>query len=90
MSSGSSKKKVPLKKRASHITAVRLPVKVVCKIDSLVGKGNRSRFIAAAIEKELKRQVRLAHIEKGEGFIPDDLDALDFVNRLRSWNGRGG
>jgi hypothetical protein len=54
-----------------------------------VGKGNRSRFIAAAIEKELKRQARLAHIEKGEGFIPDDLDALDFVNRLRSWDGRG-
>lgn len=79
MSSGSGKKK---------IAAVRLPVDVVRKIDALVGKGNRSGFIAAAIEKELKRQARLAHVEKVEGFIPDDLDALDFVNKLRSWDRR--
>ncbi|HHW41616.1 MAG TPA: hypothetical protein GXX19_10815 [Syntrophomonadaceae bacterium] len=43
----------PLKKKASQITAVRLPAEVVCRIDTLVGKGNRSKFIAAAVEKEL-------------------------------------
>lgn len=68
----------------SKITAVGLPVGIVQKIDTLVGRGNRSRFIAAAIEKELKRKARLAHIAGAEGFIADDLDALAFVNRLRA------
>lgn len=68
----------------SKVTAVRLPPGIVQKIDALVGKGNRSRFIAAAVERELKRKARLAHIEGSEGFIDDDLDALAFVNRLRA------
>lgn len=68
----------------SKITAVRLPLGIVQKIDALVGKGNRSRFIAEAIEKELKRRARLAHIAGAEGFIADDLDTLTFVNRLRA------
>lgn len=68
----------------SKVTAVRLPPGIVQKIDALVGKGNRSRFIAAAIERELKRKARLTHIEGSEGFIDDDLDALVFVNRLRA------
>ncbi|AEG15295.1 hypothetical protein Desku_1717 [Desulfofundulus kuznetsovii DSM 6115] len=68
----------------SKITAVRLPLGIVQKIDTLVGKVNRSRFIAAAIEKELKRKARLAHIAGVEGFIADDLDTLAFVNRLRA------
>ncbi|MDQ0285897.1 Arc/MetJ-type ribon-helix-helix transcriptional regulator [Desulfofundulus luciae] len=68
----------------SKITAVRLPLGIVQKIDALVGKGNRSRFIAAAIEKELKRKARLAHIAGAEGFIADDIDTLAFVNRLRA------
>lgn len=68
----------------SKITAVRLPLGVVQKIDALVGKGNRSRFIAAAIEKELKRRARLAHMASAEGFIADDLNTLSFVNRLRA------
>lgn len=68
----------------SKITAVRLPLEIVQKIDALVGKGNRSRFIAEAIEKELKRRARLAYIEGAEGFFGDDLDALAFINRLRA------
>lgn len=88
MSAGSNKKKVRSKKQASQITAVRLPAEVVCRIDTLVGRGNRSKFIAAAVEKELKRQARLAHLEEAEGFIPDDLDTLAFVNRLRAWDER--
>ncbi|MGB9793169.1 MAG: YlcI/YnfO family protein [Thermacetogeniaceae bacterium] len=58
---------------ASQITAVRLPVEVVRKIDSLVGKGNRSRFIADAIERELKQQARLEYIEKEPGMLPTAL-----------------
>jgi len=68
----------------SKVTAVRLPPGIVKKIDALVGKGNRSRFIAAAIERELKRRARLAYIEGAEGFFNDDLDTLAFVNRLRA------
>lgn len=73
---------------SSKITAVRLPLGIVQKIDALVGRGNRSRFIAAAIEKELKRKARLAHITGAEGFIADDLDTLAFVNRLRAMDKR--
>lgn len=83
MGAGSSKKAAS-KKRASKITAIRLPEDVVSGIDALVDKGNRSRFIADAVEKELKRQARLAHLEECGGFIPDDLDTLAFVNRLRA------
>jgi len=68
----------------SKITAVRLPCAIVQKIDVLVGKGNRSKFISAAIEKELKRKARLDHISKSEGFIDDGLDTLSFVNHLRA------
>ncbi len=91
MGDGSNKSNTSLKnpkKQASQITAVRLPSEVVCRIDALVGRGNRSRFIAAAVEKELKRRARLAHLEEAGGFIPDDLDALVFVNRLRAWDER--
>ncbi|HHW43037.1 hypothetical protein GFC01_03670 [Desulfofundulus thermobenzoicus] len=72
----------------SKITAVRLPVGIVQKIDALVGRGNRSRFIATAIEKELKRRARLAHIASAEGFIADDLDTLAFINCLRAMDER--
>lgn len=72
----------------SKITAVRLPPGIVQKIDALVGKGNRSRFIAAAIERELKRKARQAYISSSEGFIADDLDTLAFINRLRDSDAR--
>ena len=61
-----------------------MPLGIVQKIDALLSRGNRSWFIAAAIEKELKRKARLAHIAGAEGFIADDLDTLNFVNRLRA------
>lgn len=77
----------------SKITAIRLPFKILKDIDAIAGKGNRSKFILSAIEKELRRQRRLAYIQKGEGFIADELvpdrrpeegdDTLAFVNRLR-------
>ncbi|RJQ28240.1 MAG: hypothetical protein C4589_06835 [Peptococcaceae bacterium] len=70
--------------RNSRITAVRLPLIIVQKIDALVGKGNRSKFIAIAVERDLKRQARLAHISGSEGFFDDDVDTLAFVNRLRA------
>jgi len=57
---------------------------IVEKIDALVGKGNRSRFIALAVERELKRQARLAHISGSEGFFDDDVDTLAFIDRLRA------
>ncbi|MDN5344871.1 MAG: hypothetical protein PWQ18_983 [Clostridia bacterium] len=78
--------------RASRMTAVRLPIKVIHEIDTMVGKGNRSRFIATAIEKELMRQKRLAYIQKSEGLFQDDLvadkkpgedDTLAFINYMR-------
>lgn len=72
------------KKKSSKITAVRLPLPMVQKIDALVGKGNRSKFITTAIEKEIKRQERLADILSSEGFIDDEVDTLGFVNRLRA------
>jgi len=68
----------------SKVTAVRLPPGIVQKIDAMVGKGNRSRFIAEAVERELKRRARLAYVEGAEGFFDDDLDALTFVNHLRA------
>lgn len=73
---------------SSKITAIRLPPGIVQKIDALVGRGNRSRLIAAAIEKELKRRARLSRIRSAEGFIADDLDTLAFVNRLRATDER--
>lgn len=68
----------------SKITAVRLPLMLVQKIDALVGKANRSKFIAAAIEKEIKRKARLAHISASAGFIDDQLDTLEFINLLKA------
>lgn len=68
----------------SKITAVRLPLAIVQKIDALVGKGHRSRFIAAAVERELKRRARLAHISTSEGFIDDEVDTLALVNSMRA------
>ncbi|MCR4420400.1 MAG: hypothetical protein QHH27_10945 [Clostridia bacterium] len=67
------------------MTAVRLPVRVIKEIDGLVGKGNRSKFIAGAIEKELRRQKRLAYLRSNQGLVSDEEipDAVDFVNRLR-------
>jgi Arc/MetJ-type ribon-helix-helix transcriptional regulator len=79
--------------RVSKMTAVRLPLKVIDEIDTMVGKGYRSRFIATAIEKELMRQKRLAYIQKSEGLFQHDLvadkkpgqdDTLAFINRLRA------
>ncbi|HAA90552.1 MAG TPA: hypothetical protein DCE07_08320 [Peptococcaceae bacterium] len=77
----------------SKITAVRLPLNILKEIDTIAGKGNRSKFILSAIEKELKRQKRLAFIQKEEGFITGKLvpdrrpeegdDTLAFINRLR-------
>ena len=65
--------------KLSRMTAVRLPVEVVKDIDALVGRGNRSKFITAAIEKELRRQKRLAYVRSSEGFISDEAipDALE-------------
>ncbi len=83
--------------KASRMTAVRLPLKVIYEIDTMVGKGKRSRFITAAIKKELMRQKRLAYIQKSEGLFRDDLvtdkkpgedDTLAFINRLRASNVR--
>ncbi|MGI9860828.1 hypothetical protein SDD30_05485 [Moorella naiadis] len=79
--------------RASRMTAIRLPVKIIDEIDTMVGKGNRSRFIATAIEKELMRQKRLAYSQNAAGLFPDDLvaakkpgedDTLAFINHLRA------
>jgi len=79
--------------KVSKMTAVRLPLKVIEDIDSMFGKGQRSKFIVTAIEKELKRQKRLNYISNNEGFIAGDLvpdrrseedDTLAFVNRLRA------
>ncbi|WXJ94234.1 hypothetical protein MCACP_07050 [Neomoorella carbonis] len=83
--------------RVSKMTAVRLPLKVIHEIDTMVGKGNRSKFIAMAIEKELKRQKRLAYVQNSEGLWQGDLvpdkkpgedDTLAFVNRLRELDER--
>lgn len=79
--------------KASRVTAMRLPVKVLKDIDDMVGKGNRSRFIIAAIEKELKRQKRLSYTKNSPGLIigdlvpdrkPEEDDTLAFVNKLRA------
>lgn len=79
--------------KASRVTAVRLPVRILKDIDDMVGKGKRSRFIITAIEKELKRQRRLSYIKNLPGLITDDLvpdrkpeedDTLAFVNKLRA------
>ncbi|PRR74900.1 hypothetical protein [Neomoorella humiferrea] len=81
--------------RVSKMTAVRLPLSVIHEIDTMVGKGKRSKFIAMAIEKELKRQKRLAYVQNSEGLwqgelVPDkkpgEDDTLAFVNRLRRRN----
>lgn len=71
--------------KISKMTAVRLPLRVIKDIDTLVGRGNRSKFITTAIEKELRRQKRLAYVRSSEGLVSDDEipDALDFVDRLR-------
>jgi len=83
--------------RASRMTAIRLPLKIIDEIDTMVGKGNRSRFIATAIEKELMRQKRLAYIQKSAGLFQDDLvadkkpgedDTLSFINHLRTSDAR--
>lgn len=82
----------------SKITAVRLPFKILQDIDAIAGKGNRSKFILSAIEKELRRQRRLAYLQGGEGFITGELvpdrrpeegdDTLAFVKRLREKDAR--
>ncbi|RJX16842.1 MAG: hypothetical protein C4570_09105 [Ammonifex sp.] len=72
----------------SKVTAIRLPLAIMKKIDALVGKGNRSKFIATAIEKELKRQARREFIATSTGFIDDDVDTLVFINRLRAGDER--
>lgn len=71
--------------KLSRMKAVRLPLEVVKDIDALVGRGSRSKFITAAIEKELRRQKRLAYVRSSEGFISDEAspDTLEFVDRLR-------
>lgn len=79
--------------KATRMTAVRLPLKVIRDIDCTFGKGNRSKFIVNAIVKELKRQKRLKYISESDGFIdyelvpdkqPDEDDTLAFVNLLRT------
>jgi hypothetical protein len=82
----------------SKITAVRLPLHILKEIDAIAGKGNRLKFILSSIEKELKRQKRLAYVQKEEGFISGELvpdkrpeegdDTLAFINRLREKNVR--
>ncbi|WP_422449117.1 YlcI/YnfO family protein [Thermoanaerobacterium sp. DL9XJH110] len=70
--------------RVTKMTAVRLPVSVIEKIDSLYGKGNRSKFIYEAIEKELKRRKRLEFLEKDISLISDDIkDSVEYVDEMR-------
>ncbi|MDN5300888.1 MAG: hypothetical protein PWQ60_402 [Thermoanaerobacteraceae bacterium] len=70
--------------KKTKMTAVRLPVSVIDKIDRLFGKGNRSKFIYEAIEKELKRRKRLEFIEKDTNLISDDIkDSVEYVNEMR-------
>jgi len=53
-------------------THVVLPDELVEGVDDLVGKRNRSRFIAAATEKELRRERLREAIRKGAGILSDE------------------
>ncbi|MCR4429715.1 MAG: hypothetical protein NUV45_01710 [Tepidanaerobacteraceae bacterium] len=73
--------------KKTKMTAIRLPVSVIDKIDRLFGKGNRSRFIYEAIEKELKRRKRLLFIEEDANLISDDMkDSIEYVNEMRKFD----
>ena len=53
-------------------THVVLPDELVEGVDDLVGKRNRSRFIAEATEKELRRERLREAIRKGAGILSDE------------------
>jgi metal-responsive CopG/Arc/MetJ family transcriptional regulator len=53
-------------KRRTHVV---LPEDLLAKIDELVGKRERSRFIAEVLEAEVRRRRQLAAIAKLDGAL---------------------
>ena len=67
-------------------THISLPEKLVDDIDELVGKRNRSRFIAEAAEKELKRKRLLRTIKRGAGILKaEDYPEWSTPEKVVEW-----
>jgi Arc/MetJ-type ribon-helix-helix transcriptional regulator len=75
-------------------THVILPDEILDEIDERVGKRKRSEFIAAAAEKELKRQRRIEAARKAGGSLRDadtppewvtTATAAEWVRSIRRW-----
>lgn len=56
----------------SRLTPIRIPIDLLQAIDKHVGKGQRSKFIVEAAERELIRQRQLQAFEESAGAWKDE------------------
>ncbi len=66
------------------------PADLIGRIDALVGKRGRSRFIAEVLQEEVRRRQSLKLIEEVAGSLKDEdypliskLGSVEYVRRLR-------
>ncbi len=67
-------------------THVVLPDELINDVDKLVGKRNRSRFIAEVLEERLRRERLRRAIEEGAGILRDeDYPEWSTPERIAEW-----
>lgn len=73
----------PTAKRRTHVV---LPEDLLAKIDELVGKRERSRFIAEVLEAEVRRRRLHRALDELDGFLADvDIPGWETPEAAAEW-----
>ncbi len=67
-------------------THMVLPDDLIKSIDSLVGRGKRTRFVQEAIREKLRRETLVAALEATAGVLAkDDHPEWDTTEKVAAW-----